>query len=288
MAMPYPSCWIPLVAALAFAVATPAAAEAPLYGVTGDGAATSETLFELSTADATPSLFLALGAGDDGETIAFRPDDARLYHASGDTSPVFESIDLATKQVSGIARSGFEYFEALGLTWETGAGAFLLTNSTLELVRLMPSGFATKLADMDHSAKGLAFVGATLYTVSPAAPLLRVIDPNDGSTLSATTITLAGQTVTGANGLATHPETGELWALLKVAATPLDRQLVTLDPATGVASLVGATGDRFAGIAFGAPVSAVPAVTTGGRLVLAALLLASALILRPWRRPQRS
>src|SRR5262249_8465041 len=49
-------------------------------------------------------------------------------------------------------------------------------------------------------------------------------------------------------GLATHPITGQLFALLKL--NEQTRELVTINPATGVASSVGNTGDRFAGLAF--------------------------------------
>ena len=127
------------------------------------------------------------------------------------------------------------------------------------------------------TAKGLAFVGATLYSVSPGAATLRVVDPADGSTLTSTSITLTGHSVDGATGLAAHPSTGELWALLK--ATPVDpptaiRVLARLDPATGAATLVGDTGDRFAGIAFGAPESSpAPALSAPGLLLLAAGVL---------------
>ena len=51
------------------------------------------------------------------------------------------------------------------------------------------------------------------------------------------------------NYLATHPTTGELWALLKLAGQN-GRELVIIDPGTGAATSVGDTGDRFAGLAF--------------------------------------
>src|SRR5439155_12783760 len=54
-----------------------------LYGVTGDGATVPETLYTLSTSDASKTLVCTLGNGSDGEVIAFNPDDGLLYHASG-------------------------------------------------------------------------------------------------------------------------------------------------------------------------------------------------------------
>jgi hypothetical protein len=99
----------------------------------------------------------------------------------------------------------------------------------------------------------LAEAGAQdLYSISRDDDQLRVIDPADGSTIgSPTTITLSGSTISGGNGLATDPLTGISYALLKLAdGFPFERYLVTLDLTTGVASMVGNTGARFAGIAF--------------------------------------
>jgi hypothetical protein len=88
-----------------------------------------------------------------------------------------------------------------------------------------------------------------LYSVSRDDDLLRVIDPSTGSTMSSVAITLAGKGVDFTNGLAAHPVTGELFALLKLSGQS-GRQLVKLDPATGVATSIGDTGDQFAGLAF--------------------------------------
>ena len=88
-----------------------------------------------------------------------------------------------------------------------------------------------------------------LYSVSRDDDLLRVVNPSTGSTISSVPITLAGRGVSFANGLAAHPVTGELFALLTLdGQTP--RQLVIINPNTGVATSVGNTGDQFAGLAF--------------------------------------
>ena len=49
------------------------------------------------------------------------------------------------------------------------------------------------------------------------------------------------------NGLATHPVTGALWAILR---TSNRRYLGTVNPDTGVATSVGQLPDSFAGITF--------------------------------------
>jgi hypothetical protein len=82
----------------------------------------------------------------------------------------------------------------------------------------------------------------TLYSVDQSSDQLRTIDPATGATLAAVPITLTGETVNGATGLALNPLTGELFALLKLASAaglPPPRELVILDPATGVATSVG-------------------------------------------------
>ena len=78
---------------------------------------------------------------------------------------------------------------------------------------------------------------------------LHTISPTDGSVISTVAISLTGETIEGGTGLAVDPTTGTLYALLKIDSDS-DRVLVTIDPATGVATLVGSVGFGFAGIAF--------------------------------------
>ena len=78
---------------------------------------------------------------------------------------------------------------------------------------------------------------------------LFTLDPITGQVLTTTPITLAGKTVEHGNGLSINPQTGKLFALLSVGSQSA-RELVTIDPATGVATDVGNTGDSFAGITF--------------------------------------
>ncbi len=93
-----------------------------------------------------------------------------------------------------------------------------------------------------------------LYSVSPRDNQLRAIDPAIGVTLSSVPITLPGETVKGGTGLATNPLTGLLYGLLKTSQfnTDAGSVLAVIDPATGVATSVGNTGDAFAGLAFDA------------------------------------
>jgi hypothetical protein len=94
-----------------------------------------------------------------------------------------------------------------------------------------------------------AYAGGILYSISSDDNLLRVVDASTGDTLSSVPITLAGKSVSRGNGLATQPVTGRLFALLTLVGQS-GRQLVTINPGTGVATSVGNTGDQFAGLAF--------------------------------------
>ena len=106
-----------------------------------------------------------------------------------------------------------------------------------------------------HVVLPLPAAASTLYSVARGDHefpdnQLRVIDPADGSTIGTpVTITLAGKAVVGGTGLATDPLTGDLYALLKIQFLG-PRELVTIDPATGVATSVGNTGAKFAALAF--------------------------------------
>jgi hypothetical protein len=93
--------------------------------------------------------------------------------------------------------------------------------------------------------------GQELLSVSPRSAILRTIDAADGSTFvdANVVITLSGEIVLGSNGLARDPQTGTIYAILKLLGVPT-RELATLDPDTGVATSVGNTGDKFATIAF--------------------------------------
>jgi len=83
-----------------------------LYGVTGDQISSSnpidpETLFTLNKFTAQPTFVQTLGNGDDGEAIAFNPNDGLIYHASGNgtlndpvNGEIFESINPNTGVVT--------------------------------------------------------------------------------------------------------------------------------------------------------------------------------------------
>lgn len=133
-----------------------------LYAVTGDGAATPESLYTLSLTDATPTFVVSLGNGGDGEAIGFNPNDGFLYHTSGvddglnpDTR-IFERIDLNSLTVTNIPISGDGYSEITALVF-SGNSFFAADTLGPILSSVTDGGAFSTVGSMDHVSKGLAF-----------------------------------------------------------------------------------------------------------------------------------
>lgn len=147
-----------------------------LMGVTGDGAAIPESLFIINTSNASTSLFMNLGNGTDGESIAFNSADGMLYHLSGSdpiqslggSSIVFEKIDLDTMGVTNIPLSGTPFTKGNGLTFDDATGQFFVSVDSgpvdaptgpgvAQLVSLTTGGAATPVGPTDAYFGGTAF-----------------------------------------------------------------------------------------------------------------------------------
>ena len=136
-----------------------------LYGVTGDGSNTPESLFIINKTDATLTFVLALGAGSDGEMIGYNPDDGFLYHGSGHfgVDLIFESIDPCTLDVTNIDISTTALIdeETQALTFWAGSETFLWKqdHAAGPLYSVSPdASFVILIGTMDHQCKGLAFL----------------------------------------------------------------------------------------------------------------------------------
>lgn len=138
-----------------------------LYAVSGDGGVVPERLFTLSTVNGSSTLVTSLGAGSDGETIAFNSDDGLIYHASGigmqnnnAVGEIFETIDPISLTITNVPLSGFDYQELTGLAYS--GGSFVAgdlgsqTTDMPRLFRITTAGVVTYVADLDHVAKGFA------------------------------------------------------------------------------------------------------------------------------------
>lgn len=152
-------------------------ADGTLYGVTGNNGGgpglLAETIYTLDKTTAAPTLLLERGIGTDGEALAFNPDDGLLYHASGHEGPeevFFESINLVDLTVTNIDISMTALIdeETQALTYWDGEDVFLWKQyhgassgpdgDPAPLFRVTSAGVATFIGNLDHQAKGLAFV----------------------------------------------------------------------------------------------------------------------------------
>ena len=225
-----------------------------LIGVSGDGSTTPETLFQINQTTASETFVMSLGNGNDGEAIAFNPVDSLMYHSSGisDGDRFWESVNLGATTIifSGQFTGGPEVDdETLAMAYNPATGRFLVSDRNENFYDTTLGGVATTLGlnTTPDTLKGIVFVGGTLYGVQRGTDDLHTINPANGSSTGTTTVTLAGFTVDGFTGLTAHPTTNVLYAVMK---TPGARQLVTINPTTGVATLIGTLNERFSGIAF--------------------------------------
>ena len=149
-------------------------ASGTLFGVTGDGGSTAETLFTLSLTDASSTFFQSLGNGDDGESIAFNPDAGLMYHGSGRISKIFETVNLTTHGVTNVSLTGAGLFdEFLALTY-AGSNSFFLSGNNLDgrLFQITTDGVVTLFGDMDHVSKGLVLLSTVTSIPEPATIFL--------------------------------------------------------------------------------------------------------------------
>lgn len=99
-------------------------ADGTLWAVSGDGATPPETLFTLNKTTGAATQQFALGNGADGEVIAFHPNDL-MYHSSGNSTAVFEHVNVDTQVVTGIGTASGEAF-AMG--WWASGNQMLLSD----------------------------------------------------------------------------------------------------------------------------------------------------------------
>ena len=115
-----------------------------------------------------------------------------------------------------------------------------------------------------------ALAQGTFYAAEAFDNEFHTVDPVTAAILSTDPITVAGETVNGFNGIAVHPTTGVVWALVRLAGQG-GRELLTIDTDTLVATRIGNTGPgntlKFAGITFNANGTILYGVTGDGSTV---------------------
>jgi hypothetical protein len=140
---------------------------------------------------------------------------------------------------------------------EQGSG-FDCLDSQLDSTRKEFSGVSASVSrEVDLRVAPLGCIEATdtckLYNVnaadfSPNADKLFQIDPANGSQLDAVTMTLPSETIKRGNALAADPIANVLYGVLDI--NNCSRPLATIDPDTGVATMVGDSGSRLSALAF--------------------------------------
>ncbi|HLO53691.1 MAG TPA: M36 family metallopeptidase, partial [Saprospiraceae bacterium] len=128
-----------------------------LFGVTGDGATPSETLFEINPTTGATTLLTALGNGADGEVICYNPDDNMIYHWSGNTTVVFEKILPTPPYTVTSINSGVVSGETFGAVY-VGNGTFLTSNISSSFRRVTTTGmWSASFGNSPDDLRGMAF-----------------------------------------------------------------------------------------------------------------------------------
>lgn len=146
-----------------------------LYGVTGDGGGTPETLFTIDTDNGSTSFVMALGNGNDGEAIAYNFTDNLLYHTSGIGDPnvnnIFESINLGNSTISPITISGdtSNWNEQTALVQNSPNSFLTVQRGDPALHSITTTGVVSQIGPLDHTSKGLAF---DCGRIAPQVPTL--------------------------------------------------------------------------------------------------------------------
>ncbi len=112
-----------------------------LFGVTGDGANPSETLFKIDKDSAFTTLQVALGNGADGEVIAYNKDDNMFYHWSGNGTVVYEKFPVTAPYtpVTNIPTSGTTGNETFGALY-LGNNQFITSSISSQFRYVTTSG----------------------------------------------------------------------------------------------------------------------------------------------------
>ncbi len=132
-----------------------------MYGVTGDGSSLiPESLYTIDQTDAAATLFVTLGNGDNGETIAYNLNDGLIYHASGLSNPIFEKFNPGTGGIIDIPIPTPPLGnESTALVYCSPLNIFFWADGVFDLNTLSavsPDGNAQQIGSLDHTSKGLA------------------------------------------------------------------------------------------------------------------------------------
>jgi len=218
---------------------------------------------------ATP-VILALGNGNDGESLTWNQDDGLWYHTSGISNgqEYLEPIDIDTLTVMPNLAPGNTYgpdaaSELMGIVWYSPLGVFIVIDLSGNFFHVTPGGAFTNLnvgggggggsgwwGGGGTSARGFAVVGNEVFGVSNYNSSLYTFDPATGIVTDTKPITIDGVPSIGCNGLTHNPINDTVWGICKnpFGGYYAGRLLVEIDVATGVGYSRGDTGQRLSGL----------------------------------------
>jgi cysteine-rich repeat protein len=194
-----------------------------LYGITGDGACDwPDTLYRISTTDASKEKLATFGNGNDGEVLAFNPLDGKLYYASGDDDTGGEggvkylAIDPLTQASTALTFDTLlDDEEVQALAWSEADQAFLWKQNHKPgpLFRSSPDGqTVVKIGDTDHQLHGLAFAEPIAACVTCGDGVQAVSEGCDDGNTTARDCCSSGCTVEDAGYAGAACELGRLRA----------------------------------------------------------------------------
>lgn len=194
-------------------------------------------------AQCMPNIMTSIDRGDDGEGIAYNPNDGLLYHTTGNSGDPFETMDLSGNTITTL---GTLPAEMMGFCWYPPLNVFLVYDDD-ELYHATTAGVFTFVGTSGDDLKGLAVVGTQVFGVTPFDSFLHEIDPVTGASLNV--IPLGGAAAgLEAQGLSTHPD-GTVYIVYEDGAGA-GRNLGTIDVTTGVVTDIGDMGEYISAIVF--------------------------------------
>lgn len=263
---------------------------AQLIGVIGDGGGNG--LFEIDPNDGSYTILNSLGNGDDGEGIAYNPNNGLLYHVSGfsDGSEYFETIDPNNGFSVGPNLAALDTYgpdmaqELTAIAWYESLGVFLVMDRNANWFHVTPGGSFHHVGtyngeglsnedDDDHYLRGLAVVGSRVYGIAPGNGIVEELNPETGNALDTINFTVDGNPGVGGTAFAYDAGADIVYAAVRVPGQSARmRYLASFDFATGGFTTIGLLPQGVAGLTVIAP--PVPEPSCAVMLLTAVALVA--------------
>jgi hypothetical protein len=143
-----------------------------LYAVSGEvgsGSPNPTSLFTVNKATGASVLVKALATGDMGETIGFDPTNtAVMYHWSGSTTQVYETVNLTTGAQTPVPTTGVPAsVTILCMGWDSEAQWFWTCTNVNQFGYIRPNGaYVQGFGAMAGQAKGILVLPTSIPSVS--------------------------------------------------------------------------------------------------------------------------